>query len=352
MSREGVLKSLGVGIVGTGWVAGSHIRAFEANPHTEVRAIVSRDRNRAIAKAEEYKLPLCRGYDRLEDLLDDPAIHIVSICTPHHLHVEQSVAAAQAGKHLVLEKPVALDLEGLRKLQQAVRAAKVKTVVSFVLRWNPLVQLIKGFLAEGILGNLFLAEVDYLHGLGPQYAQYEWNIKKAIGGSSLLTAGCHAVDGLRWFVGKRALEVFAYSNFSPRNTLSYEYEPNSVTLVKFENGTLGKVTSSIECVQPYIFNIELVGDEGTIRNNQVFTKRWVGQKGWATFPTIMPDSGDVTHHPFKDQVEHFVDCILNDRESHANLEDAAETHEICFASETSAREKRPVALPLGTPETK
>lgn len=346
LSRRSSVKSLGVGIVGTGWVAGSHIRAFEANPHTEVRALVSRDRTRAIAKAQECNLTLCRAYERLEDMLNDPGVHIVSICTPHHLHVEQGVAAAKAGKHLVLEKPVALDLAGLRELQAAVRAARVKTVVCFVLRWNPLFEMIKALLAQGTIGNLFLAEVDYLHGIGPWYAQYSWNIKKQIGGSSLLTAGCHAVDGLRWFVGKRAVEVFAYSSFSPKNPLNYEYEPNSITLVKFSDGTLGKVSSSVECVQPYIFNIQLFGDQGTIRNNQVFSKRWTGQQGWATIPTILPDSGDVTHHPFKDEINHFVECILNDRESHANLEDAALTHEICYASEIAARERRPVALPL------
>jgi len=340
------LKTLGVGVIGTGWVAGSHINAFEANPHTEVRGIVSRDKARATSKAAEHKLANCASYDALEEMLADPVIHIVSICTPHHLHVEQAVAAAQAGKHLVLEKPVALDPAGLRKVQAAVRAAKVKTVVCFVLRWNPLFEMIKSWLAQGVIGNLFLAEVDYLHGLGPWYAQYAWNIKKEVGGSSLLTAGCHAVDGLRWFVGKKAVEVFAYANYSPQNPLRYEYEPNSVTLVKFEDGTICKVTSSVESLQPYTFNIHLVGDQGAIRNNQVFSKRWEGQKGWASFPTILPDSGDVTQHPFKDQVNHFVDCILNNRESHANLEDAALTHEICFASEISARERRPVALPL------
>jgi predicted dehydrogenase len=279
-------------------------------------------------------------------LLEDPAIQVVSICTPHHLHAAQGVAAAKAGKHLMLEKPVALDLAGLRELQATVRATQVKTVVSFVLRWNPLFETLKALIADGVVGRLFYAEVDYLHGIGPWYAQYEWNIKKSIGGSSLLTAGCHAVDGLRWFVGQRAVEVFAYANFSHRNSLAYEYEPNSVTLVKFEDGTVGKVASSIECVMPYVFNIELLGDAGTIRNNQVFSKRWVGQKSWATIPTIMPDSGDVTHHPFQLQVNHFVDCILGGRESHANLDDVSQTHEICFAAEISIRENRPVSLPL------
>ncbi len=340
------MKTLGVGILGTGWVSDEHIRAFEANPHTEVRAILSRDRARAAAKAKEHALADCRAYDRLEDLLDDPAIRIVSICTPHHLHLAQGVAAARAGKHLLLEKPVALDLAGLRELQSAVRQAKVKTVVSFVLRWNPLFETIRALLADRTIGRVFYAELDYLHGIGPWYRQYSWNVKKEIGGSSLLTAGCHAVDGLRWFVGKPAVEVFAYSNTSPQNPLGYEYAPNSVTLVKFEDGTLGKVASSIECVMPYVFNIVLLGDQGSIRNNQVFSKRWVGQRGWATIPTVLPDSGDVTHHPFRDEVNHFVDCILSDRESHANLEDAAATHEICFASEVSGREKRPVSLPL------
>ncbi len=340
------MKTLGVGIVGTGWVAGEHVKAFEANLHTEVRGIVSRDQARASAWAKEQGLAHCRGYDRLEKMLDDPAIQIVSICTPHHLHAVQGVAAAKAGKHLMLEKPVALDLADMRELQAAVGAARVKTVVSFVLRWNPLFETLKALIADSIVGQLFYAEVDYLHGIGPWYAQYEWNIKKSIAGSSLLTAGCHAVDALRWFVGQAAIEVFSYANFSRRNPLAYEYEPNSVTLVKFEDGTLGKVASSIECVMPYVFNIELMGDAGTIRNNQVFSKRWVGQKGWATIPTIMPDSGDVTHHPFKHQVNDFVDCILSDRESHASLNDAAHTHEICFAAEMSIRHGRPVGLPL------
>ncbi len=340
------MKELGVGIIGTGWVSGEYIRAFELNPHTEVRGMVSRDRARAQAKAEAFHATHCRAYGRLEEMLADSSIQIVVICTPHHLHVAQGVAAAQAGKHLVLEKPIALDIEGLRKLQAAVRAAKVKTVVSFVLRWNPLFEMIKTFLADGLLGNLFLAEVDYFHGIGPWYGQYEWNIKKEMGGSSLLTAGCHAVDGLRWFVSSKPVEVCAFGNFSRQNPLRYEYEPNSLTMVKFEDGTIGKVASSIECVQPYIFNVELFGDQGTVRNNQIFSKHWTGQKGWATFPTVLPDSGDVTHHPFSDEVRHFVDCILGNRESHANLEDAVVTHEICFASELSAREGRPVKLPL------
>ncbi len=338
-------KTLGVGIVGTGWVSDEHIKAFEQNPHTEVRAIVSRSRERARAKAEQHALRAA-AFDDLPAMLEDPGIDLVAICTPHHLHAEQGIACARAGKHILIEKPIALDLDSLHALDDAVRSAGVRTVVSFVLRWNPLFEMIRAQLADGVAGNVFYAEVDYFHGIGPWYKQYEWNIRKDMGGSSLLTAGCHAMDGLRWFVGREAVEVSAYANFSPANPLRYEYEPNSVTLVKFEGGVIGKVASSIECVMPYVFNIGLYGDQGTIRNNQVFSRKWPGQKGWATIPTVLPDSGDVTHHPFVGEANHFVECILGGRESHCNVADAVKTHELCLASEISARESRPVKLPL------
>ncbi len=339
-------KILGAGIIGAGWVSGEYVKAFVKNPHTEIVAICSREKERAQAKINDYGLGRCTAYDQLEEMLKNPALDLVAICTPPHLHVEQGVLSAQAKKHLVLEKPVALNIESMRILMKAVETAQVKTVVSFVLRWNPLFETIKALLADGAVGELFYAEVDYLHSIGPRYEQYAWNIKKEFVGSALLSAGCHAMDGLRWFTGKSAVEVMTYSNTSRRNPLQYEYDPNSVTLVKFSDGTLGKVATSIESVLPYVFNIQLFGDRGTVRNNQLFSEKFPGQTGWATIPTVLPDSGDVTHHPFTDEIAHFIECILRDQESHANLADCAKSHEICFASELSAKEGKPVTLPL------
>ena len=342
------LKNLGAGIIGTGWVSGEYLKAFERNPHTEVVAICSREKVRAQEKAKEYQIKNCTAYDQLDEMLKNPALDLVVVCTPHHLHVEQGILCAQAGKHIVMEKPAALDYLNYRKLLDAVQKKKVKTVVSFVLRWNPLFETLKALLADNALGNLFYSEVDYFHPVGPWYSQYEWNIKREIAGNALLTAGCHAVDGLRWFTQKEAIEVMAYSNTSKENPLKYEYEPNSVTLVKFNDGTVGKVACSLECVMPYVFNIQLFGDRGTARNNQLFSKKLPGQNSWATIPTVMPDSGDVTHHPFAAEIDHFVGCIQNNQESHANLADCAKTHEICYASEISARSGKPVRLPLPT----
>jgi predicted dehydrogenase len=337
---------LGTAVLGTGDVSGEHIKAYQRHPKTEMRALLTRDRARGEAKAAQYGLTACRIYTNLDELLKDDSIQVVSICTPHHLHVPQAVACAEAGRHIVVEKPIAVDLAGLRALDRAVRKAGVRSVVSFVLRWNPLFETIRAILAERTVGDLFYGEVDYFHGIGRWYTGYEWISRKATGGSSLLTGGCHAVDGLRWFVQQDAVEVQAYANCSKGNPLGYEYEPNSVTLIRFAQGAMGKVSSSIECVMPYMFHILLLGNQGSIRNNQLYTARWPGQKDWATIPTILPDSGVVTHHPFEAEIAHLVDCIVNQKESHCNVADAVKTHEICLASEISVRENRPVRLPL------
>ena len=136
-----------------------------------------------------------------------------------------------------------------------------------------------------------MGEVDYFHGIGPWYKQYEWNIKKEVGASSLLSAGCHALDALRWFMGGEVEEVMQYATAGGGPSFTeYEYAPTTCTILKFTDGRIGKVTSCIECVQPYVFNINLVGTHGTIKNNQIWSKsQFPGQTTWVTVPTILPE---------------------------------------------------------------
>lgn len=341
------MSELLVGIVGTGWVSGEHISAFETNPNTKVVALCGRSEEKARAKATECGLD-CGFYTDYEAMLAHPGLDIISIATPPNLHAEQAVAAAKAGKHILLEKAMATTLEDIRAIRDAVAEAGVKSVVSFVLRWNPLFEIIKQQLADETLGRVFYGEVDYYHGIGPQYGQYAWNIKKEMGGSSLLSAGCHALDGLRWFMGGNVTEVMQYSaRGDGPDFKAYEYEPTTVTILKFDDGRIGKVTSCIECIQPYVFNINLVGTEGSMRNNKLFSKKsFPGQTDWVDIPTILPDSGDVSEHPFQHEVNHLVDCIQNDTESHVNIADAYITHEIVLAADRSGETGQPVSLPL------
>lgn len=339
------MAKYGVAIAGTGWVSGEHIKAFQHHPETEVVALFGRDREKAAAKAAECNLT-CTIYEDYDAMLAHPGVDIVSIATPPHVHRQQAVAAAQAGKHLLLEKAMANTVEDIAAIRDAVAAAGVKSVVSFVLRWNPLFNIIKAQLAAESIGRVFYGEVDYFHGIGPWYGQFGWNVKKEIGGSSLLSAGCHALDGLRWFMGGEVVEVFQYATRGEGKEFApYEYEPTSVTLLKFADGRIGKVASCIECIQPYVFNINLVGTEGTIKNNRIYSRKaFPGQTNWVDIPTVLPDSGDVTHHPFRDEVAHLVDCINNDTESHVNVADAYITHNIILAADASARTGRPVAI--------
>jgi predicted dehydrogenase len=220
--------------------------------------------------------------------------------------------------------------------------------VSFVLRWNPLFEIIKAQITDNAIGLVHLGEVDYFHGIGPWYGQFPWNVKKDIGVSSLLSAGCHAMDALRWFMGGEIVEVFQYAGGGKHGDFAaYEYDPTTVTLCRFDDGRIGKVASCIECIQPYVFNINLVGTHGTIKNNLFYSKtKFPGQTSWVQVPTVLPDSGDVRHHPFVPEVAHLVECIRTGAESHCNIADAYKTHEVCFAADLSGRECRPVTLPL------
>lgn len=356
-------NDLGVLIIGAGDVSTQHISAFQNNPHTSVKAICSRTRESCEKRAANAKLSDIDVYVDYEQALRRPGIDIVSICSPHHLHHEHAIAAARAGKHLVLEKPVANSMEEILDIEQAVKRAGVKTVVSFVLRWNPLFQVLKRMIADDFLGNLYCVETSYQHYLGSIWGSWEVGRTQEKGVSAFLVAGCHAVDALRWFAGRgeeeavRAQEVFAFSggyrkgqtaewNYQTgtiqENTLPMEYDGFEIALARLENGVIGKVSVHFDCVQPYAFPIEIYGDRGSVKNNKVWSHKFKGQTDWVEIPTICPDSGSVTHHPFQGEIDHFVECIQRDRDSHCDISDAVFTHEIIFAALECYRRQTPI----------
>jgi len=119
-------------------------------------------------------------------------------------------------------------------------------------------------------------------------------------------------------------------------------------VLKFRGGIIGKTSVLLDCQMPYSFNIDLAGTEGTLRDDRLWSKKLLpAQTDWATLPTLLPNSGDVHHHPFDAQINELVDCILQGRESHCNVADAYKTHELCMAIDRSIAEGgRPVKLPL------
>lgn len=348
MAADEGARRYGAAIWGAGWVAGEHIKAYCRNPCAEVVAIGSRTPEGAARKREQAGLSAdgCAVYDDLGALLADRRVDVVSICTPNDQHAEQAIAAAQAGKHLVIEKPPAITLEGLRAMRDAVRAAGVRTIVSFVLHWNPLLRTVRALRDDGALGKIVLARADYWHHIHPEeWSGYHWARTRAHGGSMMLAGGCHAVDAVRWLVGTDVTEVM--SLVGPVSSGGgYEYPGTAAAVLRFADGALGQVSVCVDAYLPYAFNLEVLGDQGSVRNNRLFTRKLPGQTDWATLPTILPDSGDVTHHPFQEEIDHFVAALQAGEEATPNLEDAAKTTEVCLAADLSAAEGRPVRLPL------
>lgn len=337
------MTSYGVGIIGTGWVAGPYAEAFQQHPQTIVKAICSREEERGKAFVKKLDLSGCQIYTDYEKMLRDPEVDIVVICTPNALHAEQTIAAAQEKKPIIIEKPIALTWSDMQAMHKAVKEAGVKTIVGFVLRWHPLFVTLKELMTQQALGKLFYAEADYYHEVRPGRPNLSWIRTRSMGGTALLSAGCHAVDAVHYFVEDEVIEVFAYAT---RNHPLLEYESTIVTLLKFQHGALAKIGCSREMRSNYVFNIALYGDKGSVRNNQLYPGHLSQIDQFITLPVPVPDSGDTAHHPFLGEISHFVECLTNNVESHCNLEDALKTHEICLAADRSAAEGKPISLPL------
>ena len=194
-------------------------------------------------------------------LLASPDIDIISIATPNHLHADQAVAAARAGKHLLLEKPTGLDRAELKRIRDAVTRSGVRTIVSFELHYNPYVRFAKWLREEGWLGRLVFARFQYLSRVTDWYSGWSWVRTKKSGRSHLLAAGCHAVDALRWCTG---LEVHDVSAFASTVTKGYQWPTSIVVNLRMEGGgeaapVLAQLTSSTDLQLPYTFGVEMMG---------------------------------------------------------------------------------------------
>ncbi|PYR56247.1 MAG: hypothetical protein DMF85_17210 [Acidobacteria bacterium] len=368
-------RPLGVAVVGIGWVAVQHITAFRRNPHARVVLLCTRDERRAAERLRTAGVTLehVRYTTRYADVLKARDVEIVSIATPNHLHARQAVQAAHAGKHILLEKPTGLDTRELTQIRDAVRRARVRTIVSFELHYNPYLRFAHWLREAGWLGALRFARVQYLSRVTDWYSGWSWVRTRASGRSHLLAAGCHAVDALRWCTGLEAADVSAYHT---RFTAGYEW-PTSIA-VNLRMGpsrprrapVLGQIVSSTDFQMPYAFSVEMMGDRATLRDDLIL---WNDEpfpvdalREACPFPDVsfspaalptgaqaikvqaeMPGTADVSHHPFQGEIDELVACVLEGRETHLNVHDAQKTMEICLAADRSAeRGGRPVRLPL------
>jgi predicted dehydrogenase len=333
------MKKYNVGIIGYSWVAGAHIEAINKTSFAQVTAVCS---SRKLDSAEISAKHGCQiqCYTDLAEMLADPTIQVVSICSYPADHKKQAVMAARAGKHLIIEKPIALTWEDCLAVEEAVKKAGVRTCVCFECRFSGQFITVKSVIEQGLLGKIHYGEIDYYHGVGPWYGQFRWNIKKEAAGSSLLSAGCHALDALLLCMGNEFESVQSYATNSANTDFTkYEYPTSSVSIIKFKDGSVGKVASVIDCLQPYYFHVHLVGSEGSLLDNKFYSTKYAGlnKNKWSELSMKMLDSGDVSDHPYQVQFETFFTALDEDREMPlTNLAEALKTHELIFAADKSA----------------
>lgn len=332
-----------VGIVGYSWAAGAHIEAINNTSSGQVTAICSSRKLDADEISAQHGCPIT-CYTDLQQMLADPNLYAVSICSYPAQHARQAIMAAKAGKHLIIEKPLALHWEDCLAIEKAVRDAGVKTCVCFECRFSSQLLTIKSIIDQDLLGEIHYAEVDYYHGIGPWYGQYRWNTKKEEAGSSLLSAGCHAMDALLLCMGSEYESVESYATSSAnKDFVKYDYPTTSVSIVKFKNGSVAKVASVIDCMQPYYFHFHLVGSEGSLLDNKFYSTKLKGldKNKWSTLSMKTLDSGDVSDHPYQAQFQAFFDALDRSTEMPlTNLTEALKTHQLVFAADKAAAAKK------------
>ena len=340
-------KTYRVAVIGYSWAATAHIGAIQGTRQAQVTDIWSSRPLDAAELSARHGIPL-RTHTDLDRMLASDDFNVVDITSYPSQHADQFVRAARRGKHIIVEKPLAVEWQEILRMKAAAAESGVGTCVCFECRYSSQFLGTKALIDAGLLGRLHYGEVDYYHGIGPWYGQYRWNTKREQGGSALLTAGCHAMDALLLCMGGEVEEVVSYASQSANPIFSaYEYPTTSSTLLRFADGRTGKCAAVVDCLQPYYFHTHLVGSEGSLLDNRFHSQKLGGldRSRWSTLSLKMLDSGDVADHPYQTQFQAFFDALDAGREMPlTSFADAFATHRAIAAADRSAAERRPVRL--------
>jgi predicted dehydrogenase len=270
---------IGFAVVGLG-MGRHHCRAITSAPGARLVAVCDVDAERRDPAAEEFE---CRGYGDVAELLADDDVDVVNIATPSGTHTAIGVQAAQAGKHLIVEKPADITAPKIDELIGAVAAAGVHAAGIFQSRLDPLNQEIRDAVQGGRLGNLI-----GVHGHLPWYRKqtyYEgphgsWKGTWAMdGGGSLMNQGVHTVDLLQWIAGPVRSVMGMFGVFGHE----IEAEDQSVALLRFESGAIGTLYTTTCAYPGFDQRITLYGSQGSI------TKAEGALDGWKL---LADESGD------------------------------------------------------------
>jgi predicted dehydrogenase len=304
---------LHVGILGCGLMGQRHAAGYHNLSERATITYCCDDREDAARVLAQRSGDNARVTTCWQEVIDDPAVEAVSICMPHHLHAPVVLAALGAGKHILLEKPMAMNLAEARAMVEAADRAGRVLMVAQNQRYLPEHTHIKTLLDEGTIGGVFAARIDGNQLLSRIYPPGHWLFSKATaGGGVIRTTAIHKFDLLRYFIGE-IRRVAAFQKISGLNP-GMDCEDVAVISMEFENGAVGEAFFTFAAQRAPIPTASgeltvLYGDAGMIHN--------VG--GWHIYSSrVEKYSGGMTHlglpnadyaATFLNEVRHFVDCI-------------------------------------------
>lgn len=245
-------------IVGCGGIGPTHAKAVNSVPDAKLVAVCDIIAERAQNLAREYS---CDWYEDYARMLERDDIDVVNVCTPSGLHAEQGIMAANAGKHVITEKPIDIDLKKIDKLILTCERRGVKLACIFQYRFTSSARKIKQALEEGRFGRLVFGVADIKwYRKQAYYDSADWRGTWALDGGCLTNQGVHAVDLLSWFMGDiKSVE------FSEIATLDHkmEAEDAGLAVLRFENGAWGLIEGSTAVYPGLPLKIEVCGTKGS-----------------------------------------------------------------------------------------
>lgn len=264
----------GFGIIGTGMIANFHARAIAEIRGAKLIGCYNANYPKAEAFAEKFP---CMAYERLEEMFADPRIQVVTICTPSGAHLKGAIAAAEAGKHVITEKPLEVTLKRCDAVIEACKKAGVTLATIFPSRFHTSAQMLKKAVEANRFGRLTLGGA-YVKWFRTQayYDSGAWRgTWKLDGGGALMNQAIHSVDLLLWLMGDVA-EVTALTGLLAHERV--EIEDAAVAAIRFKSGALGLIEATTAAYPGQLKRIEISGTEGTAILEEESIKVWTFAK--------------------------------------------------------------------------
>jgi predicted dehydrogenase len=349
---------LRVALIGTGSIARAHRRAYERFPDVVQLAAVC-DVNEDAARAFAADTPAVAVYADPDELLARAPVEAVDICTPHDTHAPLAIAAAEAGRHVLLEKPMATSLDECRAILAAVERAGVTFMVAQHFRHLPAYVGVKALIDAGELGRVWSARTDdwLPSALGPPGRAW-WGLDgKRAGGGVLMMQCVHQIDLFRYYFGDVRNVLGKVWTGHPR--MSHGAEDRALATLEFESGVVAHVSGSYVNRAPYLFQFLVMGDRGTVytapgpgatplEQHQAPPLVWSlnreesGERGFVPVPAAT--DGLACEDPFVNEIVHFARCCREGTEPVSSGRDNLGTMKALFGIYESARTGRLVEL--------